>query len=213
MKKTVFLLLSLVCAVAACAQKTLSESEKAAFLQRLKTVSATATSIESRFVETRHVEALQSDVKASGRFYYAAPDKMALHYDDPAGDLLCVNGEDLLMVNGGRRMQTNVRQNPSARGLQRLLLACMRGDIAAMGFGRKTGQITAVETDDHYQLTLVWENSASNPYRSVVLCYQKADLSLISLRMNEKNGNFAVYMFSGTRTGQPVDAARFDIRH
>ena len=213
MKKLAALLLLMACTCLLHAQKVMNEAEKQAFLQRLKTVSAATSSIESRFVETRHVEVLQSDAQASGRFYFSAPDKMALHYDHPAGDLLCINGGDLLMVSGGRRMQTNVRQNPSARGLQRLLTACMRGDIEAMGFGRKPGQIAAVETPDGWELTLTWEKSASNPYSSVVLCYQKQDLSLASLRMNEKNGNFAVYKFSATRTGQPVDASRFDTGH
>ncbi|MBO4371021.1 MAG: outer membrane lipoprotein carrier protein LolA [Paludibacteraceae bacterium] len=188
----------------------MDESQKTAFLQRLKTSSASVTTISSRFEEVRHVAVLQSDVESSGHFYCVVPDKMALRYDKPAGDLLCINGDDLVMITQGNRMQTNARQNPSAKALQRLLMACLRSDIAAMGFGRKPGQIQVTDYPNTYEVTLTWGAGSSNPYQSIVLTYKKTDLSLQVLRMNEKNGNFATYKFYDTKMGQPIGASVFD---
>lgn len=187
-----------------------ASADATAILTKLQTNGAAVGTIESRFVQRRHVQALKSDVLSNGRFYYQKNDKICMVYDRPQGDLLLMNGDDLVMIADGRRSVVNVQANPMLKQLRTLLTACVSGDFERLKTGRNT-RLVVDQTDTHYILTAHFDGSAKKMYASVVLTFDKRQLALVVLRMNESNGNFTEYTFESPKFNQLIDERIFDV--
>ncbi|MGM9746903.1 MAG: outer membrane lipoprotein carrier protein LolA [Paludibacteraceae bacterium] len=185
-------------------------ADSAAILTKLQTNGSTINTIASRFVQRRHVQVLKNDVVSSGRFYYQHNDKICMIYDQPQGDLLLMNGDDFVMIADGRRSVVNAQTNPMLKQLRTLLTACVSGDFERLKTGRNT-QLVVDETDAHYILTAMFDGSAKKMYASIVLTFDKQNLALQVLRMNEANGNFTEYTFESPTFNQAIDARVFDV--
>lgn len=187
-----------------------ASADATAILTKLQTNGAAIGTIESRFVQRRHVQVLKNDVVASGRFYYQHNDKICMIYDRPQGDLLLMNGDDFVMIADGRRSVVNAQTNPMLKQLRTLLTACVSGDFERLKTGRNT-QLVVDETDAHYILTAMFDGSAKKMYASIVLTFDKQNLALQVLRMNEANGNFTEYTFESPKFNKPIDERVFDV--
>ncbi len=187
-----------------------ASADTTAILTKLQTNGAAIGTIESCFVQRRHVQALKGDVLSNGRFYYQKNDKICMVYDRPQGDLLLMNGDDFVMIADGRRSVVNAQTNPMLKQLRTLLTACVSGDFERLKTGRNT-QLVVDETDAHYILTAMFDGSAKKMYASIVLTFDKRQLALVALRMNESNGNFTEYTFESPKFNQPIDERIFDV--
>ena len=136
-----------------------ASADATAILTKLQTNGAAIGTIESRFVQRRHVQALKSDVLSNGRFYYQKNDKICMVYDRPQGDLLLMNGDDFVMIADGRRSVVNAQANPMLKQLRTLLTACVSGDFERLKTGRNT-RLVVDQTDTHYILTAHFDGSA-----------------------------------------------------
>ncbi|MGN0186564.1 MAG: outer membrane lipoprotein carrier protein LolA [Paludibacteraceae bacterium] len=182
----------------------------AAVLAKIRDNGTAINTIESRFVQHRHLQALKNDVVSNGRFYYQKNDKICMAYDRPQGDLLLMNGDDFVMIADGRRSVVNAQSNPMLKQMRILLTACVSGDFDRLKTGRNT-QLAVDETDAHYILTATLDGSAQKLYASIVLTFDKQNLALLVLRMNEANGNFTEYTFDSPKFNQPIDGNVFDV--
>ncbi len=191
----------------ACFGALFAETE-AEILTKISENGAAIATIESRFTQRKHAKALKNDALSSGRFYYQKSDKVCMTYDTPRGDLLLMNGDDFVMIVGGKRSAANAQNNPMLKQMRTLLTACVSGDFERLKTGRNS-KISVTETDQNYILTAIFDGSAKKYYADIVLTFDKNSLALLVLRMNEANGNFTEYRFEKPVFNQPIDAKIF----
>lgn len=188
---------------------TLAETDSE-ILSRIAENSRKIQSISCRFEQTKHIKALKNDVQMSGNFYFQSLDRVCMQYSSPQGDLLLMNGNDFVMISGGKRSATNVQNNPSVRQMQNLLIACIKVNFDKLPLG-KGGKIVTETTEKLYKITLLFEGTTKRYFSSVVLEVDRNDLSLNVLRMNEPNGNFTEYRFSQKQFNTKIAENVFDV--
>jgi outer membrane lipoprotein-sorting protein len=184
---------------------------EAEILTKIAQNGAKINTIESQFTQRKHAKALKNDITANGRFYYQKSDKVCMRYSRPQGDLLLMNGDDFVMIVGGKRNATNAQSNPMVKQMRTLLTACVVGDFERLKTGRNT-KISVVEGENNYVLTVVFDGSAKKYFANVVLTFDKKSLALQILLMNEANGNFTEYRFEKPVFNQTIEAKIFDIQ-
>ncbi len=199
---TILLILTCCC--------TLFAETEAEILTKIGENGAQIATIESHFAQRKHAKALKNDILSSGRFYYQKSDKVCMVYDTPRGDLLLMNGDDFVMIVGGKRSAANAQSNPMLKQMRTLLTACVSGDFERLKTGRNT-KISVEESEKTYVLTVVFDGSTKKYYANIVLTFDKNSLALLVLRMNEANGNFTEYTFDQTTFNQKIDAKIFSI--
>lgn len=199
----IILLLSFVCCWSVCA------TDEADILTKISANGTAITTIESHFVQRKHVKAFKNDVLSSGRFYYQKDDKICMAYERPKGDLLLMNADEFVMIVDGKRSAANAQSNPMLKQMRTLLTACVSGDFERLKSGRNA-KISVTETEKNYILTTIFEGSAKKYYANIVLTFDKGNLSLLTLRMNEANGNFTEYTFDRPIFNQKIDAKIFN---
>jgi outer membrane lipoprotein-sorting protein len=186
--------------------QTISEADSR-IVEKIRVANTAYTSVTSRFKQTRHLSLLEEDIHSGGQFYYAKPDKLAMLYDEPAGDLMLINGDRFVMVNGGKRKETSAKNNTRMKGMKTVLSACLQGDMTLIG----ASSISCAETANAYLITaeINGKDNKSNIVK-VTLTFEKANLTLSVLRTEEKDGSYTVYELVDKKIDQPINADIFD---
>ena len=202
-KSLLTIIVAIFCSIAAQAQ----ESALQDFTQKLKENSDKISTIQCSFTQTRAVAVLAKDVVKSGKFYFAKPNNMLLAFND--GDHIKMTEEWFEMKTKGNTNAMKVSANPMLKNLNSILSACMIGDIEQMmrGFDAK------VESDAKEWLVVMtpMRGKANAKVSQIELRFDKGDMSLNSMKMAEKTGDYTLYRFSNKSFNKAIDAKLFNI--
>lgn len=196
------LLLS-VCAVASAQEN----DAKQAFESELVAKNAQVNSIRCRFTQTRALAVLAKPVKKAGTFYFLAPDNMLLRFDD--GDYIKMTREWFEMNTAGKAAATKVASNPMLKSLNSILSACVAGDFETVSRGFA---VAYEQSAKEWRVTLAPQRGkAAAKLARIVIVFDRADMSLNLLKMEEKSGDYTEYAFADKLFNVPIDAQIFNV--
>lgn len=201
--KILVLLLSLPWG-AGYAQQTLQDE----FLAALRANNTETETIGCDFTQLKHNSLLAQDAESSGKFYFKRPGKLALLYDNPAGDRVVMGETSFLIVAGGSRSVVKIAANPFFLQMQQVFAACFSGDIAALC---SEGSFRCEKGAGTYTVRITPESKRARRYiTELVLVFASRNMLLDELRMTETSGNYTLYRFRNKRTNLPVADTCFD---
>lgn len=198
-----------VAALCVCAATALSAQE-ADFAARLKETSAATRTIECDFTLTRTMSFMASDVVSEGRFYYLRDKGISLDFIRPEGDEITMGSERFRIVSAGKTTVVKLDSNPMLRQLQRMLTACMTGDVEMLGQG---AELAFGDEGANFVVTITPSaRRARDMVRLITLTFEKRNMSLVSLRMEEASGDVSMYRFMNKTFNGEIAPSRFDVR-
>lgn len=196
MKKILICILLCTC-IAVNAQ----EDSAVSIVEKIKQANVGYTSITSDFTQTRHLSFMDEDVISNGKFFYSKPNRLLMKYGQPAGDLMLINKDQLVMIAAGKYTKASTKTSAKARTMRNILSSCLQGDVSMID----DIKISSGETADSHVITAELTKKGRNKNISkVVLYYDKSDLTLSVLRMEERDGSYTVYKLINKVLNQAV---------
>ncbi len=193
----------------ACLTVAALRAQEGGFAERLKTTSAATQTIECDFTLTRTMGFMDSDVVSVGRFHYLRGAGISLDFTEPAGDRITMGRKRFRIVSAGKTSVVKVDSNPMLRQLQRMLTACMTGDVNMLGEG---SELAYADEGGNYIVTITPSGRrARNMVKLITLTFEKENMSLVTLRMEEASGDVSEYTFYNKVFNGEVDPSRFDV--
>lgn len=202
--KTIIVALMMFVCSGAWAQEINVEQE---FQSELKKKNEQVTSIKCDFTQTRKVSFLANPVTKDGEFYFIKPNDMLLSFDD--GDYIKMTGEWFEMKTAGYVTATKVASNPMLKNLNSILSACVIGDFDKMSRG-----FTVSYEQSATQWTIMLtpqRGKAAAKISRIVIVFDKSDMSLDLLKMEEKSGDYTAYGFSNKQFNIAIDTQMFNV--
>ena len=208
MRRLLTLLIFTIAALGAAAQAGgIADMKK--FESRLKATSEQLTSIESDFVQVKHLDMFDEDVISKGKFYYVKDNKISLDYSQPMSYLIVINGGKLKIVADGKKSIMQLSTNKMMNQMQDMITACMVGDLSRMN---DNYNLEYQENDNQYIINITPRSRQVKDYVSAIeIRLSKADMSVDQLRMYENEADYTNYKFSNKRFNQLKDQSRFVI--
>jgi outer membrane lipoprotein-sorting protein len=197
-------------ALCACFVTVATRAQEADFAEKLKTMSATVETIECDFTLTRTMSFMASDVVSEGRFYYLREAGISLDFTRPAGDQITMGQERFRIVSAGKTSVVRLDSNPMLKQLQRMLTACMTGDVEML---REGSELAFGDEGTSFVVTITpTDRRAKNMVKLITLTFEKQNMSLITLRMEEASGDVSQYGFFNKKFNVEMDPSRFEVR-
>ncbi len=179
------------------------------FAQRLEAASRSTESITCEFEQTKYLAALVKPAISKGRFYYIKPQNICLEYSVPSGNAIVMTDTKFKIVQAGKSLVSDSRSNPMLRQLNTLLAACLTGDIAMFS---AESEVAYYESQAHYTVVITPRNKRLSKYlRQIVLRFEKADMTLSTLRMDEAQSDYTLYEFKNKRLNTAIPTEKFTI--
>ncbi len=187
MKKFILSLVALMVSIGIYAQTTQQQA-----IEKIASANAKYTSVTCPFTKTAHMAMMEKALVSKGKLTFSRPDKLKMEYSEPAGNLLDINGDSFVMVNGKRKMNLNTRNDNRYANLKNTLLLSVGGDVQGVA-NENNAEIKYLETPKYYVFILTKGKGAKSQYVKLELSYSKKDFSLCVMKMEEANGNYTVY--------------------
>jgi outer membrane lipoprotein-sorting protein len=148
---------------------------------------------------------MSEDISSSGKFFYCKPDRLLMKYEQPAGDLMLINKDQLVMVAEGKQSKASTKSSSRARTMKNILSSCLQGDMSLID----GVTLSCEETASSYVITAKLKKKTKSGVNKVVLDYDKSDLTLAVLRMDESDGSYTLYKLVNKVVNQTVDDSVF----
>lgn len=177
------------------------------FERELKLKNESVSSIKCHFVQTRDMSVLQNVVRKEGTFYFQRPGNMLLSFND--GDYIKMTEEWFEMKTGENTTTTKISSNPMLRNLSTILSACVVGDFAQMirGFSIQVQS----QAKQWVVIMTPQRGKAASKISQIVLHFDRETMSLNTLKMVEKSGDYTMYGFSNKQFNVAIDSKLFKI--
>ena len=202
---TILLTLLLFLSPLAEAQHTTGESLKEDFATLLAEKSRNMESILCTFTETRHMSIFTQDVVRKGVFRYKRAEGMVLDFEN--GDRILMTRDLFSIRTDGRTTTSRMTANPMLRQMKNIFSACMSGDAEALC---KSGEMRIEKSRSGYRVHLVPVARSARKYVSdIILDFDRTDMTLIRLHMEQPSGDYTRYEFHDKRFNTNLDAKFF----
>ena len=177
------------------------------FERELKLKNESVTSIKCLFLQTREMSVLQNVVRKEGTFYFQRPGNMLLSFND--GDYIKMTDEWFEMKTGENTTTTKISSNPMLRNLSTILSSCVVGDFAQMirGFSIQVQS----QAKQWVVIMTPQRGKAASKISQIVLHFDRETMSLNTLKMVEKSGDYTMYGFSNKQFNVAIDGKLFKI--
>lgn len=177
------------------------------FTQELKAKNEHVSTIQSDFSQTRSMAVLANDVVKRGVFYFSRPSNMLLSFSD--GDFIKMTEAWFEMKSAGSLNKTKVSSNPMLKSLNSILSACMVGNFDEMSRGF---DINVTESNAEWIVVMTPQRGkAVVKVSKIELRFDKTNMSLNSMNMVEKSGDYTLYTFSNKQFNKTIDTKLFNI--
>jgi chaperone LolA len=196
-----------------------SQDEAARILTRVERATTAVRSLEADFTQSLSVPLLNTNQTSRGKLYQHRPDRMAMRFTDPAGDVMVADGEYFWIyypstdpkqvirtsIRGGAAGQVDLQQqflgNPNSR-----FVATMAGDEAVAG--RPAHVLTLVpKRRSSYRILKIWVDKQDFLVRRFEMTEENESIRRVELRNLRVNHAIPDAIFSFT---PPPGAQVFD---
>ena len=180
-----------------------------AFQQSLAKSTAALQSLQSDFVQTKHLSMLSDKISSKGKFYYRKEDKVRIEYTTPFQYLLVMNGGQILVKDEQKSSRINARTSKMLQSVNRIMLDCMRGSV----FSNPDFKVTAFENGSGYLLSMApVTESMKKMFSQIDVYLTKTGLDVDRLTMKEQGGDYTDMDFSHSQHNLALNDALFKTR-
>ena len=208
--KKMFFAFMLLCTTAAFAQNYGNKIDPSrGFSERLQSASDRTQTIACDFEQVKYMSVLANTNKSKGKFFYKKAQKICLEYTNPQGNLIVMNGVKFKIQTNGKATVVKMISNPMMRQMGNMLTACMTGNLDLFG---NQSVSEYYENQSYYTVVISPTNRRVKSYlKQIVLRFDKDDMTLSSMKMNENDTDYTLYEFSDKKLNGNVDDDKFNI--
>ncbi len=180
-----------------------------AFQQSLAKSTAALQTLQSDFVQTKHLSLLADKITSRGKFYYRKEDKVRIEYTSPFQYLLVMNGGQILVKDEQRTSRMNARTSKMMQSVNRIMIDCMRGSV----FTNPDFKVTAYENGSGYLLSLSPVTEAMKKmFRQIDVYLTRSAFDVDRLVMTEQGGDYTDMDFTRSQHNLALNDALFKVR-
>lgn len=206
-----FSLLMLVCFSSARSQapgfKAIRDAET--FRKNFAEASQKILSIQSDFVQVKHLAMLKDKVTSKGKFYYKKANKVRIEYASPFKYLMVLNNNQMMVKDEEKTSNYNTRSNKMMQSINTIMLDCMRGTV----YNNKEFQVQVFENGKEFLLQLLPTTSVMKKMFSRIEVYlDKSDYNVVRLNMVEQGGDNSLMTFTQRVMNPSLNETLFSTR-
>ncbi len=179
----------------------LQGQEQNSVLKKIINKNKTIHTIESDFLQVKHISFFEDSLVSTGKFFFRRPDKMVWKYEHPFLYAIVINGDSISLRDEKKLRQFDARTNGMFSQIKEVIFNMVSGNML---------------TDSSYQTHLVKaplydiiqfypKNEMMKKYLTRIdLYFDKKTWDVMQIKMNEASGDYTFLYFKNRKTNQPL---------
>ncbi len=157
-------------------------------------IGAGAQDLSCTFTQKKTLKALNKVIPGKGTVTFKAPDHLTMMYDEPQGEYLIIDGDQLKNAVKGKAITVDTSKNAYMRNLRNTLLNCITGNYEAAAKDNDANLVVE-EKGGIKTVTLIARKQAVKGYSRIVMDYNKKGLP-VRMVLDEFTGIVTEYTFT-----------------
>jgi outer membrane lipoprotein-sorting protein len=177
--------------------------------EKLNEASKNTKSIESDFVQFKHMDILENDMESTGHFSFSTPDKVRWEYFTPYKYIIVIN-TGVMWINDGKKTQKyDTETNKMFKEINDLMLGMLQGKILES----KSFKSALFENDKQVLAKLIPQTTEMKEFLSEIqLYFNKTDYSVNEIKMLEQSGDFTLIKFNNKKLNVVIPNSKFTVK-
>ena len=174
---------------------------------RLLVLNQKHATLAAPFTEQKVMPRLKKEIKKEGTLYFEHPDALSMLYTTPDGDRTLIRDGRFMVRRAGKVQKFAMKNEDSPMYLLRNILLCsFCGDVKQIASDCKA-TLDSKESSTRFVFTITKKVTPKTGVCSIQLIYDKITGAIISLRLEEVNGNYTLYETRDVVQGQVIPEA------
>lgn len=187
-------------------EKAMNASEIAAFKAKVIATAKNTKTIKTDFVQFKHLDFLEDDVKTSGKMVFKAPNLVRWEYTNPYQYSVIFKQDQLLINDGGTKSKVDIGNSKLFKKLNQLIIHSVKGNM----FSDADFTVSFLKSARYNKAVFVPKNKKILGFiSSFELLFNKDDAQVFEVKMIEPSQDFTRIVFKNRTLNSSVDDSAF----
>jgi outer membrane lipoprotein-sorting protein len=180
------------------------------FKEKLISMSARVGTIESDFVQEKHLSVLSNNIVSKGHFCFKKEDNIRWEYLQPYKYLIILAKGQIYIKEEKNEKHYDMQSNKMFQEMNKFISGCIQGDILK---NDKEYAINYFEDDRSYFVSLVPNaESMRKMLNEVQIWFNRTDLTVSRITMVESGGDYTKIDFTNKKLNTEIPLEKFSFR-
>ncbi len=173
---------------------------------KLATHAASTVSIESTFIQEKHLWMLDEVLISKGEFLFKKENSVRWQYNTPIQYTIVIHNGLFTIVNNNKISEFNIDSNPMFREINSMIVTAIRGDF----IDNKDFEAKFFENTENYLAKLVpINNQVSSMLETIEIYFDKQNMQVVKIVFSEPGDDFTLITFQNKKINSNLDDDRF----
>ncbi|WP_103069774.1 LolA family protein [Aquimarina sediminis] len=201
MRNTTFLFICFMSFLGVFAQSPLDKQEALAFKQAVVKTANTTKTIVSDFVQYKHLNFLNNDIKTVGKLAFKSPNLIKWEYTEPYKYTAIFNENKLFVNDGGDKSNIDVGSSKMFKNFNNLIINSVKGNM----FNDEEFVINYYRVDDFYMVRFIPKKENMLSFiASFELTFDKKTADVVKVKMIEPSDDYTLIVFKNKKRNTTV---------
>ena len=202
-----FALILTICSLASYGQEQkMSESEIAAFKQKVTVVSKKIKTLSTDFVQYKHMDFLSKDIETSGKMVFKEPNMLQWQYKKPYNYTIVFKSGKILINDEGKKSAVNIGNSKIFGKINKLIVGSVSGDL----FDDKEFSMTYFKNKSQNITKFIPKDAALKKYiKQIELTFDKEDATVVQVKLIESSEDYTRIVLKNKILNAKIDDSVF----
>jgi outer membrane lipoprotein carrier protein len=187
--------------------KTMKDSK--AFQQKLHSIAAKTTSLQSDFVQIKHLDVLSEDIESNGKLSYKASNKLRWEYTTPLEYLIILKDGKVSIKDEGKVSSYDLSGNKTFQKINEMMIGSIQGDLLV---NEADYNYEFKESSSNYLVIMYPKQKKVQEFmKSINIYFSKKDYSVEQVKMLEQSGDYTLMKFKNKKINASISDKTFNI--
>lgn len=177
--------------------------------EKLKKVSLETSTINSEFIQYKHLDIIENDIVSKGNFSFKTPDKVRWQYTNPYYYLIVMNKGKMWIKDNSKITEYDTKSNKVFKEINDLMIGLLKGNIL-----ENTDFITNFFSSDKEILAVLKpkKDEMKDFLAEINIFFDKNDYVVSKIVMNEYSGDYTLIEFKNRKFNTGVSDNDFIVK-
>ena len=176
----------------------------------LAKLSENTQSIQSKFIQEKHLSFLTENIISKGEFYFQSPNKLRWEYSEPFEYIIVFNDKNIYIKDENKISTFDTESNKMFAEINNMMIGSIQGDLFT---DSERFNVKYYENANQYLLDLEPKlPEMKSMLKTIKIYIDKSDISVAKIKMIESSDDYTSIDFTNRKLNQTIDNERFNLK-
>ncbi|PLX10411.1 MAG: hypothetical protein C0597_16765 [Marinilabiliales bacterium] len=175
----------------------------------LSRLTENTTSIQSEFIQEKHLSFLTENIVSKGKFYFKSPNKLRWEYSEPFEYMIVFNDKNIIIKDEEKISSFDTESNKMFSEINNMMIGTIQGNLFK---DSERFNVQYFENANQYLLELDPKSSEMKSMIKTIKIYiDKSSISVAKIKMIESSDDYTSIDFKNRKLNEIINDSKFEL--